>query len=285
MSRVTVLHDQGVLVAATDLHGNLADFRLVVARFRELAGRTDRPPHLVVCGDLVHGPAHEPETWPDHLGDFYRDQSVDLLREAWQLQLRYPGQVTYLLGNHEHAHLGGPRLSKFHSDEARHLEERFAADEWARLREWLAGWPWVAVAPAARIVLTHAAPHAEISARSDLDAVRLDGYEDVPLHEMAGTGPLGALLWARTTSAERANAFLAAMHPDSRVAAFGHDVISEGHLVEREPLLCFSTSFGCHDGDKVYLEWDLARPTESAFHLAETGLRRLHPTAEPVHRR
>ena len=51
----------------------------------------------------------------------------------------------------------------------------------------------------------------------------------------------------------------------------------QGHLVEHEPLLCVSTSFGCHDGDKVYLEWDLAVPAVSADDAARTGLRRLYP--------
>ena len=54
--------------------------------------------------------------------------------------------------------------------------------------------------------------------------------------------------------------------------------------VEREPLLCVSTSFGCYDGDKLYLEWDLAEPAESARETAARGLRVLHPAAPPVHR-
>jgi hypothetical protein len=68
-----------------------------------------------------------------------------------------------------------------------------------------------------------------------------------------------------------------ALDPQARVAVFGHDPIREGHLVEHEPLLCFSTSFGCHDGDKVYLEWDLAVPAGSADDVARRGLRPLHP--------
>ena len=237
-----------------------------------------------LCGDLVHGPALAPHEWPEHLGTWYSDASAELLDEAWRLQRRFPGQVHYLLGNHEHAHLGGPRLAKFHPDEARHLEDTYGPARFADARAWLAGWPLAAVAPAAGIAFTHAAPHAVIASAADLDAAPLTGFEDVPLHEMAATGPVGALLWARTTTTERATAFLRALHPACRVAVFGHDVIREGHLVEREPLLCVSTSFGCHDGDKVYLEWDLATPAADAATVARTGLRRLHPAATPVHR-
>ena len=185
----------------------------------------------------------------------------------------------FLLGNHEHAHLGGPRLSKFHPDEAAELERHYGPGAFEPNRGWFAAWSWAAVAPAAGVVLTHAAPHAEIASPADLDATGLDGYEDVALHDMAAAGPLGALLWARTTTAERAYACLRALDPAARVAVFGHDPIREGHLVEHEPLVCVSTSFGCHDGDKVYLEWDLAEPAISADHVARAGLHRLYPDA------
>jgi hypothetical protein len=55
-------------------------------------------------------------------------------------------------------------------------------------------------------------------------------------------------------------------------------------LHEMADALCVSSSFGCHDGDKVYLEWDLARPAPSALVVAAEGLRPLHPTAPPVYR-
>jgi hypothetical protein len=280
MPRVVTLPDEGVLLVATDLHGNVADFRAVVARFLAVPDSV-----LVLCGDLVHGPAIPGSAWPEHLGTFYTDETPRLLDEAAQLQRAYPGRVHYLLGNHEHAHVGGPRLDKFHPDEAAVLEQRYGEGGFEPIRRWFAGWPWVAVARGAGIVLTHAAPHAQIASAADLDATRLDGYERVPLADMAGAGPLGALVWARTTSPDRAFAFLRALDPRARVAVFGHDPIREGHLVEHEPLLCVSTSFGCHDGDKVYLEWDLAVPAQSADELARIGLRPLYPDRPGRYRR
>src|SRR6476660_6128006 len=79
--RVITLPTQGVLVAATDLHGNLGDFRTVVARFRALQNN-GMDPLLVVCGDLVHGPAIPVAAWPEHLGTYYQDQTPELLEEA-----------------------------------------------------------------------------------------------------------------------------------------------------------------------------------------------------------
>ncbi len=281
---MVTLPEEGTLLVATDLHGNLADFRAVVALFHELLP-AQASACLVIAGDLVHGPRIAVGEWPDHLGSYYRDESRQLLREAWALQRRYPAQVHYLLGNHEHAHLGGPRLSKFHPDEARCLEDAYGPAGFEMTRGWLRGWPLAAVAPKAGIVVTHAAPHAQIRAVADLDELPLDGFTDTALHEMAGAGPLGALLWARTTTAERGYAFLRAIHPQARVAVFGHDVVREGPLVEHEPLLCVSTSFGCHDGDKAYLRWDLGTLAMDADTLARDGLRRLYPAAPVVYRR
>ena len=44
-----------------------------------------------------------------------------------------------------------------------------------------------------------------------------------------------------------------------------------------------SSSFGCYDGDKVYLRWDLAERAPSAEALAHRGLCRLWPEEPPVY--
>lgn len=238
----------------------------------------------MVTGDLVHGPELNQADWPDYLGTFYHGDSKTVLEHARELQARYPGRVHYLLGNHEHAHVGGPVVAKFFPDEARRLEELLGDEGTREMRAWLRTWPLVAVARRARLVMLHAAPHAAIRAAEDLERLPLDSFEGPPDDELAGRNILGALLWARTTTTERAFDFLRALDPDARVAVYGHDVARAGFAVEREPLLCVSTSFGCFDGDKLYLDWDLAEPAENAARTARRGLRVLHPDAEPVHR-
>ena len=59
----------------------------------------------------------------------------------------------------------------------------------------------------------------------------------------------------------------------------------EGFAIDREPLLCISTSFGCFDGDKLYLDWDLATPAACASDLATAGLVPLYPDAPKVYRK
>lgn len=294
MRRVVHLPDRGRLFIATDVQGNVGDFDRIAAIFEDAAAREPEGAYLVVTGDLVHGPELSEGQWPDYLGTFYRGDSKTVLEHASALAARHPGRVHYLLGNHEHAHVGGPVVSKFFPDEARRLEDLLGDEGTQRMRAWLRTWPFVAAAPHARIVMLHAAPHARIQGPEDLDRLPLDGFFDGAIDEpRPGTAiasdstlqsTLGALLWARSTSTERANAFLRAIDPGARVAVYGHDVARSGYAVEREPLLCVSTSFGCYDGDKLYLEWDLARPATSAEEVARLGLRPLHPDAPPVHR-
>ena len=283
MRRVVVLPDHGRLLVVTDLQGNLSDFLRVEAIF-EQAVAAPGGAVLVITGDLVHGPEIDPHDWPDYLGTYYRGDSQGVLERALALQERHPGRVHYLLGNHEHAHVGGPVVSKFFPDEARRLEELLGPAESARMRAWIATWPFVAIAPRAGLAMLHAAPHARIESAADVERLPLDGFFDVPLEEMATRGALGALLWARTTTTDRGNSFLRALHPELRVAVYGHDVARAGYAVDREPLLCLSTSFGCFDGDKLYLDWDLAEPAGSAADVATRGLVPLHPRAPTVHR-
>ena len=68
------------------------------------------------------------------------------------------------------------------------------------------------------------------------------------------------------------------------MAVYGHDVARAGYAIDREPLLCVSSSFGCFDGDKLVLEWDLGERAETAREVADRGLFALHPEASPVHR-
>ncbi len=281
--RVVSLPASGRLFVGTDLQGNVRDFDALAEIFERAASEPGGAT-LVLTGDLVHGPEIEGNDWPAHLGTYYRGDSATLLRKARALGDRHPGRVHYLLGNHEHAHVGGPVVSKFFPNEAERLESLLGADDSARMREWIRTWPFVAVAETAGIVMLHAAPHASIECAEDLDALPLEhGTLAEPLDIEARTVLL-SLLWARTTSQDRARAFLAAISTRGRVALYGHDVARGGYAIDAEPLLCLSTSFGCYDGDKMYLEWDLSRPAESAAELARDGLKLLYPDEKAVHR-
>lgn len=281
MPRLVTLPSEGRLIVATDLQGHVEDFVALEAIFEAEAARPEGAV-LVVTGDLVHGPELSQSEWPGHLGSYYRGDSVALLERAAALAKRHPGRVHYLLGNHEHAHIGGPVVSKFFPDEAARLEHLLGPERSVWLRDWLLDWPIVAVAERAGIAMTHGAPHAVLESADDIEALPLGPVQGAV--DLDGRSLL-ALLWARTTSTERARAFLRHLDPKLRVSVYGHDVAPAGYAIDREPLLCISTSFGCHDGDKLYLSWDLSTPATSAAHVAREGLRPLHPGAPPVVRR
>jgi hypothetical protein len=281
MPRVVELPDRGRLIMGTDLQGNLDDFDRLAHVFIEATKHPDGAV-LVLTGDLVHGPEIPRQHWPEYLGSYFHADSARLLERAEQLADAYPARVFYLLGNHEHAHIGGPVVSKFFANEAQRLERLMGPDKSEHVRRWLMSWPLVAVARRAGIIMTHGAPNAVIRSPEDVERARLDppGGVDGVVDEVVAD-----LLWARTASAPRARAFMSTFDPDLSVAVYGHDVAREGYAIDREPLLCVSTSFGCFDGDKLYLDWDLSLRAESAAHLAQRGLVPLCPEAAPVYRR
>jgi hypothetical protein len=276
--KVARLPDQGTLLFATDLQGNFDDYeRMKTIYAEEEAAGND--PVLLFAGDLVHGPARtmaDPAVWPDYLGSFYEDRSAEIILDFADFTSR--ARALSLLGNHEHAHIGGPVVSKFHDDEAAVLDARLGPHR-DRIRSFLRTFPLLAVARCgARF--THGAPRVT---EPDLDAFeRLDyeGYETRCIQSMIEQGTVGGLLWSRYAEPERARAFLAATALDSGASgfvAFGHDVVREGFDKVGHEQICISTSFGCHDHNKYYLRLDLAARYRSVHDLRiGKELRTLH---------
>jgi hypothetical protein len=280
--RLVELPDRGRLIVATDLQGNLRDFERIATLFETAAASDPDGAVLVLTGDLVHGPEIPQPYWPEYLGSYYAADSTALLEKAEQLAEQHPGRVYYLLGNHEHAHVGGPVVSKFFPNESLRLERLMGREMTERVHRWFETWPLCAVAHHAGLVMTHAAPNASIRSADDLERIRFRAHSPGAIQMVDEV--LAELLWARTTTTERARAFMKALGDDLNTAVFGHDVVREGHHIEREPLLCVSTSFGCFEGDKLYLDWDLGSVAQGAADAAERGLKPLYPDEEPVYR-
>jgi hypothetical protein len=260
--RVLTLPDRGRLLVGTDLQGNLGDFRQLMKHFEATPDAW-----LVLTGDLVHGPDEATcARWPLHLGTPYRDESPALVEAFLEAQRRYPGRVHCLLGNHDHAHIGGPVTAKFYDDEGAALEARLDTAGVARLRGLIAGFPLLAVAPCGAVML-HAAPSAALESREQLEALKLDGYDTWHFTNFLTVPVLGALLWSRMAKPEESRRFLKAV--GGTVALFGHDVVREGYVRDADDQLCFSTSFGLLDRDKVYVELDLSARYSDAHALRE----------------
>jgi hypothetical protein len=100
----------GRLFVCSDIQGNLADFVREVELF-EARQQARGDAYLLFLGDLIHGMIHYTrETWPEWVGPHFDDESPAVLEALVGLQERWPGGVCSLLGNHEHAHIGGAVL-------------------------------------------------------------------------------------------------------------------------------------------------------------------------------
>ena len=277
--KVARLPERGVLLVATDLQGNFEDYTALKQLYvREYEAGHD--PILLLCGDLVHGPGHRlanPQLWPNYLGTFYRDRSAELVfdYERW---LEHANTIA-LLGNHEHAHIGGPVVSKFHQDEAAVLDAALGAEA-PRIHQLFRRFPLVAVAPCGA-VFTHGAPRATEPDIESFERIQYDGYDFIAINDMFEEGTLGALLWSRHAEPEDAQALLRAVHGgDSHqgFVAYGHDVVRRGYEKMGDEQICVSTSFGCDDRNKTYLRLDLSREYRSVHDLREgEEIRRLYP--------
>jgi hypothetical protein len=280
---VAYLPGEGTLLFCTDLHGCLPDYLRMIEIYEaeEAAGNQ---PFLLFCGDLVHGPDDflaVPENWPEYLGQFYRDESAELIQRYHDFA--QTARTISLLGNHEHAHIGGPLVSKFHVDEAAVLEKVLGRDR-DRIRAFFNSFPLIAVAPCGA-TFTHGAPSVTEPSLEAFEGLTYEGYEDISLVDMYGIDTVGALLWARSATADEAQRFLAATrlpsHPKEAhlgFVAYGHDIIREGYVKAGPEQICVSSSYGLFNENKVYLRLDLAARYETTRDLREdVEILRLYP--------
>lgn len=269
--KVLRLPARGRAVISTDLHGNLPDFERVVAHFRQAREEAEGEAFLLLTGDLVHGPCYGREQWPEHLGDYYADQSVELWEAFVALQRELPDRVFALIGNHEHSHVGGPHTRKFHKSpsETETFERRLGPRRVERFKAWVRGLP-IAAMIGRGVVVTHGAPRVLDASFAEVCAVEYGGHEQRTIREMIAVPILGELFWCRASGTLAVRRFLERMERDEQrnwLVVFGHDPVRKGYLREGDEQLCFSTSFGLKNEKKVYLDLDLAREYRSVREL------------------
>lgn len=259
--RVVSVHGPGALLVVSDLHGNLADLQRMIALWR-----AEPDACLLLLGDLLHGPEIPPDLWASdyqHLGDHYVDASDALFFELERLIEDHPDRVASLMGNHDHAHVGGPVVAKFFTDEAAHTESKLPVEAIPRLRRFLGRLPLIGTS-ACGVAFTHASPpHAHFD-RALLANLDLRGYEQVPTWEMLRRGFLGEILWRRGSRLEDTQRFLARLayaFPEQpcQVGVYGHEIARGGFEAENDALLNLSSSFGMRRAEKTYLRLDLTR--------------------------
>ena len=233
----------------------MRDYVKMVEVFEQALITYEGDAHLLITGDLIHGPHIEPEDWPDFLGEYYRDASGEVMIAYAGLAAQYPGRVHALLGNHEHGHIGGPHTAKFAADEVALLEHILGPAATARMRGIIHTFSLAAVSRCGAI-FTHGAPAAVIDSIADLEAADLSGAGLSSPLDVLDTPVVGKVLWARSATEAEARRFLRAL--GGTMSIYGHDVIPEGYEMIGDEQIIVSTSFGLFDQNKVYLSLDLA---------------------------
>lgn len=274
-SKLLRLPDSGQLLVAADLHGNLRDFLAVVARFERMGSQAS----LLFLGDLLHGPLLPPHDWTGErplVGRYYHDDSPAILLGLQLLMERYPGRVHLLLGNHEHAHIGGPRTAVFARDEAAALDQRLGVETAVWLSGFLKTLPLWALAPCG-VLFSHAAPAAELARVEDLETLdyrrfsapqpaSASGLRSKAAKQLKPTEVaaklLGQLLWGTTLQPFKAQALLGVV--SAQLMVYGHCVIPSGYQTIGFEQFILSSSFAMEDAQKTVLELDLSTTYFSA---------------------
>ncbi len=272
-SRVRFLSSRGSLLVSTDLHGNHEDFAALRDLFLAARGRHDEV-HWALLGDAVHGPddasrRDEPELYG------YPDESARLLEELAALMEEHPGAIHYVLGNHDHAHVGGPHTQKFHPDEVQFLEERATAAQLAALRRVFGGAALVLLAPCGA-VLSHGSPDDRLRDLAELEALPPFGASYSP--EQAHL--IRTFLWnygQPEQGTERVLEVMSRRGPRMTMVIHGHDRDEAGWYTEGgnqgQPVI-----FGAPRAQKRYLWLDLAAHYAGVSALREgEEIRRLYP--------
>lgn len=176
MRRHLVLPPRGRALVSTDLHGSWDDFVALRARFEAL--RASGPAHWILAGDLVHGPS-DGDARSGHALYGYEDASPRLVREVAALVAADPEHVHFVLGNHDHGHVGGPRTAKFHPDEVAALEVRLGAAEKHALCTLFES-ALLAVALPCGALVCHGSPDDTLERLADLDTIALEEGRNDP---------------------------------------------------------------------------------------------------------
>ncbi|MEW5849638.1 MAG: metallophosphoesterase [Myxococcota bacterium] len=272
MTRHIQLPATGVLMVSTDVHGNRADLQRLVAIF-EAERRNNIDIHWVILGDLVHGP-DDASSREDPALYGYTDESPRMVHDVLEVMRRNQDRVHYVLGNHDHGHVGGPHPSKFHDDEVAALESRMDAVTLAAMR-WLFSHALLAVTTRNGLLLTHGSPGPELRSLQQLEAISLD----MSCNNPADNAALKTLLTSYGQQSDVAAATLRRLGSDDNplhVVIHGHDRDDAGFYREGDNQLCLCI-FGAPDAEKRYLRVDLSYMVRSASDLVDgRHIRRLY---------
>ncbi len=263
---------RGTLLVNTDLHGNGDDFRQMRARF-EAARARDPETHWVILGDIVHAPSDEARVRNPALYS-YPDESWEIASGIRELQRAHPGRVHFVLGNHDYAHIGGPRTRKFYTDEVAALESCLRPAQVEELRALFRDALLCVLTPCGAF-MSHGSPNDSLEDPRELDRIQLPP----PKHDERARAILLGLLNAygqRPQVTARMLEQVSRGQPRQRFVVHGHDRDEAGWFRYHPQQLCV-VCFGAPRHARRYLQLDLSATYESSEALRDgVEIRRLY---------
>jgi len=271
--RHLVLPSRGIAIVNTDVHGNLEDFARLESLFREERAKEPET-HWVILGDVVHGPDDEARKSEPELYD-YPDGSMEIVDRIRALREEAPEHVHFVLGNHDHGHVGGHHTQKFYEDEVEALEGRLTGEEKKRMHD-LFGDALLAVAAPCGVLMTHGAPDDSLTDLGVLDEIPLSIHDMKYAQRIVVRSLLTSYGQPDPVAKKMLGQVSAASNLTLTLVIHGHDRDPKGWFVEGDHQIC-PVIFGAKRADKRYLRLDLGARYGDAHALrVDEEIRRLY---------
>jgi hypothetical protein len=271
--RYRVLPSSGRALVSTDLHGNGEDFRALREPFIARSGAGEEL-HWVLLGDLVHGPDDRARFDDPQLYGF-EDESFAIVEGVSELVRQHPGRVHLILGNHDHAHIGGPPVAKFYVDEAAQLESTLDRSQIKLLHELFDSAMLFIVAPCG-VVMSHGAPNDMLATLEPCEHLSFDWRECSSTQRSIMDSFMTSYGQMDITAQRLLLQLGRAFDLELGVVIHGHDRELEGVFTEGRHQIC-PVLFGAYRKEKRYLELDLSARYRSIEDLREgREIKRLH---------
>jgi len=243
----------GDLVVAGDLHNHKRNFQ----RIRTAAALADHPQRHVILQEIVHGGL---------LGADGGDHSLDMLLEAIAWADAYPGQVHFLLANHDLAQVYGHPIMKDGYDLTDRFSRYFKIRAGSQLtaasqafRSFMLTMPLAAITFSG-ILLAHSLPGPRDMATFDSTILRRQLTET----DFSRIGSVYQLVWGRGQTPEVLAALAKAWWCELFIC--GHQAQDTGYGTIGERMLILDS---CHNHG-TFLHIDLARPYTMGELIAAT---------------
>ena len=260
--RAVLLGDTGEVWLTGDLHGNVENLK----RFAQLADLSNHPQRILVLQEIVHS---------RHITADNRDLSFVAIMEAIRLVAEHPGQVYYLLGNHDLAvHLnrelvkGGKYLNRYLFRGMAYMYRERYEDVLEAYQEFIADMPAAILAPNG-IFMAHSTPkraYIPSLSRSYLS-------EEAAERPLGKSKPINALVNGRDYKPDTADAF--ADQLGCQVMLCGHTPTRKGWRLPNHRHLILDSQHA----KARYIRFDLSKTYASSRELAQE-MKVLNPKAE-----